>query len=172
MNRIPLIIAVLTFCVGIGFSNAEVYKWVDKDGVEHFSDYKTDIPPGTPFEAHDETLFDPAADAKREAQDKKTMEAVDQEEDQMISETKREDEQAAQREKAEKPASTVIEKEGDDNDDIYWRDHERRRAGELNERDQFEHNENEHNEIEHKVNEHHEIEHHEIEHRVVHPVAR
>ncbi len=130
MNRIPFIIAVLIFCAGIGFSNAEVYKWVDKDGVEHFSDYKTDIPEGTPFEAQDETLFDPAADAARQKQDQKTMEAVNKEESEMISETKKEDEQAAQRNKAEAPAPTVIVEDEDD-DDAYWRDHEARREKEL-----------------------------------------
>jgi len=38
MNRILFILAVLIFCAGIGLSNAELYKWVDKEGNVHYSD--------------------------------------------------------------------------------------------------------------------------------------
>jgi len=131
MNRILFIVAILIFCVGIGFSNAELYKWVDKDGVEHVSDYESDVPPGTPVETAPEVAYDPAADAKRKAQDKKTMEAVDQEEDQMISETKKQDEQAAQSEKPAAPSTQAPTVIIDDNDEEYWDEHEARREKEL-----------------------------------------
>jgi hypothetical protein len=138
MSRIPFIIAILVFCAGIGMSNAELYKWVDKNGVEHVSDYETDVPPDTLVETEPEIAYDPAADAKREAQDQKIMEAADNEEDQMIRETNKEDEQAAQAEKPVTPApATVIVEEGDDvyydedGEDAYYDEHDALREEEL-----------------------------------------
>ena len=124
-----IIIAGIVIFGCIGMTNAEVYKWIDKDGVERFSNFESDIPPGIPFEEHNEVIFDPTADAEREKHDKKVMEAVDKEEAEMMKEEQSEEEQAVQKEKSEVPAPTVIVEEEDEDD--YWREHEARREKEL-----------------------------------------
>jgi len=125
MKRIILIIVLMVFCAGFNVSTAELYKWVDKDGVEHFSNDPSGIPPDTSVEAADEILYDPAADAEREKQDKKTMKAVNAEASEMERASQKADEQAAQ---PTTPAPPVVVEEDDDG---YYRDHEARRKKEL-----------------------------------------
>jgi uncharacterized protein DUF4124 len=146
MNRIIFIIVVMIFCAGIGFSYAELYKWVDKDGVEHFSNdpSPSDIPPDTSVETADETLYDPAADAEREKQDKKTMKAVNSEEAAMEKASQKADEQAAQ---PPAPAPSVV---GED-EDVYWDEHDARREKELHDKDKLNEPHNEkHPEVRHE----------------------
>ena len=133
MNRIIFIIVVMVFCAGINVSNAELYKWVDKDGVEHFSNDSSDIPSDTSVETADEILFDPAADAEREKQDKKTMEAVDKEEVGMERASQKEDEQPAQ---PATPAPTVVVEDEDEYYD-YYDAHEARRERALRKKDRL-----------------------------------
>lgn len=132
MNRIIFIIVLLVFCAGIGLSNAELYEWVDKDGVKHFSNDESDVPPAISFETEDEIPYDPEADALREKQDKKKMEAVNAEEAEINRVSENADEQAPQ---TAAPASTVIIEEDHYHDG--YQDHERLRERELNDADKL-----------------------------------
>jgi hypothetical protein len=95
MNRILFVVYLLIFCAGIGLSDAKLYQWVDKDGVEHFSNSIPENPPNSMVETEQEIPYDAQADAEREKQDKKTMEAVNSEEAAMENESKRAEEPAA-----------------------------------------------------------------------------
>ena len=49
-----LIVAVLFLTLTFGISSAEIYKWIDENGVTHFSDAPTrDVPDSTEVEDDD-----------------------------------------------------------------------------------------------------------------------
>ena len=59
MGRIVVVAAALTaLCAGV-YAEAKVYKWVDEDGVVHFSD----TPPDESKSANSETLIIPKTPA-------------------------------------------------------------------------------------------------------------
>jgi hypothetical protein len=120
MARILYIVVLLVFCAGISLSDAELYKWVDEDGIEHFSNSKPKVSPDTPVETEPEIPFDAAADAERQEQDNKIMEAVNLEKIKMESEDKKTEKQPVQ---TESLAPTVIVEDDNDNQDYSGRDY-------------------------------------------------
>ena len=44
MKTKTMILVILIQILALGISSAEIYKWVDKNGVTHYSDSPTEIP--------------------------------------------------------------------------------------------------------------------------------
>lgn len=78
MNRMWIVLALLVAIAVVSPAGAEVYSWVDADGVRHFSNFPPpDTTPGVA--AIEERPYDAAADRERTAADRATMERIYQE---------------------------------------------------------------------------------------------
>ena len=73
-----LSVAILFLTLTIGISSAEIYKWVDENGVTHFSDAPTrEIPESTEVETDDTQNSTGASADRRPAPEKSTQGTLD-----------------------------------------------------------------------------------------------
>lgn len=73
-----LIVAVLFLTLTFGISSAEIYKWIDENGVTHFSDAPTrDVPDSTEVEDDDIQSKTEASADSRPSPEKSTQDTLD-----------------------------------------------------------------------------------------------
>lgn len=87
MQRILYMITIAVLCFITTPSSAEVYRWVDKQGVQHFSDVPPESGVVGGVEKEPEIPYDAKADEARNAQDKVVMDKMMSEEAKQISGT-------------------------------------------------------------------------------------
>lgn len=85
MQRILYMITIAVLCFSTTPSSAEIYRWVDKQGVQHFSDVPPESGVVGDVEKDPEIPYDAKADEARNAQDKVVMDKIMSEEAKQIS---------------------------------------------------------------------------------------
>jgi hypothetical protein len=85
MHRIIYIISVFVLCFSSVPSFAEMYRWVDEEGVQHFSDAPPESGVVGEVEKAPEIPYDAKADEARNAHDKKVMDEIMSQESQSIA---------------------------------------------------------------------------------------
>jgi len=85
MYRKLYIIAVAAFCLSAVPCSAEMYHWVDKQGIQHFSDVPPESGVVGDVQQSPEIPYDAKADEARNAKDKAAMDKIMSEESQETS---------------------------------------------------------------------------------------
>jgi len=75
MNRQMLLIVILVFCLSTSLEAGQIYQWIGKDGVMHFTNQPP--PPGAKIVNQQEAIpYDEAADQKNMQENQKLMNQV------------------------------------------------------------------------------------------------
>jgi hypothetical protein len=124
MKKLSLLAALLMFFFMPHLTSAEIYSWIDENGVKHFSNE----PPPEGVKILNQTKeikTDKEKDRQREESDKQYMKKLEQESRQGDKATQKTENKAPE---SDKPDTVIIQEGGGDDDDTFHRNRIERRV--------------------------------------------